>query len=265
MRKRTNACNLNHQTPLFRHKPQRPASELRRNCIFEQRKKVKYQEAIDLLAQHKDERGIAHFEKSPIAGLKSFGMGLTTIKQLAKGKSKNNELARELWNSEYLEAKHLACLLSDSNKYEREELQTMALNAGHWMLTHSFLQNVMSKAKNQVSISDEWRISDNDQLRSCGFGMLYYMVKDKKIADDYFAAIIPEIESKLQGESNFVKDQMNNALFAIGKRSSSLHRASLEAAKQIGKVEVDYGDNSCEALDVVKHLSSERILGKFKK
>lgn len=225
---------------------------------------MNYQEAIDLLEQHKDERGIAHFEKAPIAGLKSFGMGLTVIKKLAKGMSKDNELARELWNSEYLEAKHLACLLTDAKKFEREELHEMALHAGHWMLTHSFLQNVMAKAKNQVSISDEWRKSEDDQLRSCGFGMLYYMVKDKKISDDYFMPLVAQIESQLQSESNFVKDQMNTALFAIGKRSAPLHQASLQAAKKIGKVEVDYGDNSCQAMDVVKHLSSERLVEKFK-
>jgi 3-methyladenine DNA glycosylase AlkD len=224
---------------------------------------VNYQEAIDLLEQHKDERGIAHFKKAPIAGLKSFGMGLTSIKKLAKGMSKDNELARELWNSEYLEAKHLACLLTDAKKIEREELHEMALNAGHWMLTHSFLQNVMAKAKNQVSISDEWRKSEDDQLRSCGFGMLYYMVKDKKISDDYFMPLVAQIQSQLQSESNFVKDQMNTALFAIGKRSAALHQASLQAAKKIGKVEVDYGDNSCQAMDVVKHLSSERLVEKF--
>lgn len=190
-------------------------------------------------------------------------MGLTVIKKLAKGMSKDNELAQKLWNSEYLEAKHLACLLSDPKKYEQKELQAMALNAGHWMLTHSFLQNVMAKAKNQVSISDEWRSSEIDQLRSCGFGMLYYMVKDKKISDDYFMPLIAQIQSQLQGESNFVKDQMNTALFAIGKRSADLHKVSLQAAKQIGKVEVDYGDNSCQAMDVVKHLSSDRLVEKF--
>lgn len=237
--------------------------ELLRNCNFDKRMNVKYQDAIDLLHQHQDERGIAHFEKSPIPGLKSFGMGLTIIKKLAKGMPKNNALALELWHSEYLEAKHLACLLTNAKEHDHETLEEMALNAGHWMLTHSFLQNVMSKAKNQVSISDAWRQSEVDQLRSCGFGMLYYMVKDKKISDDYFMPLILQIQDQLQSESNFVKDQMNNALFAIGKRSALLHRTALRAAKQIGKVEVDYGDNSCQAVDVVKHLSSERMMNLF--
>lgn len=223
------------------------------------------QEALSLLEAHKNERGISNFQKNPIEGLKSFGMGLTVIKKLTKGLSKSNHLSQELWHSAYLEAKLLACLIAEPKKYSVKELETMALEAGHWMVTHTFLQNVMAKALSQVEISDAWRESPNTQLRTCGFGMLYYMVKDKNISDDYFLAIIPVIESQIQKESNFVKDQMNNALFAIGQRSAPLHQRSLAAAKKMGKVHVDYGDNSCEAVDVVKHLSSERVLGKFNK
>ncbi len=38
------------------------------------------------------------------------------------------------------------------------------------------------------------------------------------------------------------------------------------AASAIGKVEVDYGDdNSCQALDIVKSLTSDYVLKKFGK
>lgn len=222
-------------------------------------------EVIDLLYEHRNERGISNYQKNPIPGLQSFGMGLGVIKQLAKGLKKDNNLSEDLWQADYLEAKLMACLISLPKELSTPQLEKMALSAGNWMITHTFLQNVMSKALDQVTISDMWRNSEQNQLRCCGFGMLYYLVKDKTVSDDYFVALIPEIELKLQTESNFVKDQMNTALLAIGQRSAVLHKACLAAALRIGKVVVDYGDNSCQAVDVVKHLSSERVLGKFKK
>ena len=58
---------------------------------------------------------------------------------------------------------------------------------------------------------------------------------------------------------------MNNALWMIGQRSKPLNIQAIEIAKKIGKIEVDYGDNSCQAIDVLKHLTGERIQQKFAK
>jgi hypothetical protein len=49
----------------------------------------------------------------------------------------------------------------------------------------------------------------------------------------------------------------------VGKRSKRLNTAALKAAKSIGKVHVDYGDNGCEVLDVVKHLTSPALKKKL--
>lgn len=63
----------------------------------------------------------------------------------------------------------------------------------------------------------------------------------------------------LQKEENFVRDAMNNAVLGIGSRNQSVYPKALRTAQNIGRVEVDYGDNSCRALDVVKHLNSDRM------
>ena len=49
----------------------------------------------------------------------------------------------------------------------------------------------------------------------------------------------------------------------IGKRSAKLNKAALKAAKAIGPVQIDYGDTSCEPLDVVKHLTSDYVRNKL--
>ena len=72
------------------------------------------------------------------------------------------------------------------------------------------------------------------------------------------------MKDELQNEENFVKDAMNTALWMIGQRSKHLNALVLDAANTIGKVEVDYGDNSCKAMDLTEHLTSERIQKKLK-
>ena len=52
-------------------------------------------------------------------------------------------------------------------------------------------------------------------------------------------------------------------MLSIGKRNVHLHAKTLAVARSIGPVEVDYGDNSCEPVDIVKHMTSDWLLKKL--
>jgi hypothetical protein len=68
----------------------------------------------------------------------------------------------------------------------------------------------------------------------------------------------------IQDQRIALGDAMSGALMGIGKRSKKLNRAAIRAAKAIGPVDVDYGDdNSCEPLNVLKHLTSDYLKKKF--
>ncbi len=59
------------------------------------------------------------------------------------------------------------------------------------------------------------------------------------------------------------KEVMCAALIGIGKRNAKLNKAAIRAVKAIGPVEIDDGDNNCEPVDVLKHLTSEYLKEKF--
>lgn len=216
-----------------------------------------------LLEANKNERGMQAWEKVGNPAFRSYGLGLTQIKKLAKGVTKSQPLADELWRSDLWDAKQLACLVGEPKTLSSEALDTMAAETKNWMLGHVFLQNVMAKSPLLQQKFEDWKGHKDDGIRSLGWGCLGYLAKSKKMDDAYFPAHVKHISAQLQGEANFVKDSMNNALFAISQRSKSLYADGLAAAKSIGPVEVDYGENSCQALDVIKHLTSPRIAGKF--
>ena len=57
---------------------------------------------------------------------------------------------------------------------------------------------------------------------------------------------------------------MAGALIGMGKRNKKLNKAAIAAAKAIGPIDVDYGDdNRCEPVDVLKHLTSDYLKKKF--
>ncbi|MDF1841781.1 MAG: DNA alkylation repair protein [Rubripirellula sp.] len=224
-----------------------------------------------LLKENKNERGIAHWKKRP-RKLKSFGIGLTQLRKFAKQIGRDHKLALQLWKSDVYDAKILGLLVDEPKRvtYEQAELQVEQLGEG--MLVHVFASCDATLAKTPFAfeLANEWMDHQDPVRRQCGFSLLYELSKKKKLAgmdDEYLLERIQFIQDHIREEEMWVRESMNSALFAIGKRNLKLNRAAIRAAKVIGPVEIDYGDdNSCEPLDVLKHLDSkalqERLKGK---
>ncbi len=220
-------------------------------------------EIYSLLEKNKNQRGIENWEKFKIQNWTSFGIGLTQLKALAKQLGKNHDLAVELWKEPNYDVKTISILIEEPKKVDKQQIEVMVNDVNMWIMSHTWVQNLFSKVSFAKELAEEWRQSENDLKRRCGYSYLYYLSLDKKTPDSYFVPIISFIENNIQQEENFVKDAMNNVLFAVGKRSKLLNSQCLEVAKNIGKITVDYGDNSCEAVDVIKHLTTKRIQQKL--
>ena len=100
-----------------------------------------------------------------------------------------------------------------------------------------------SESRSRISFADDYateRIYEDAHLLNC----------------------IDHIQDTIHGEEMWVREAMNTALMGIGKRNKKLNQAAIRAAKAIGPI--DYGDdNSCEPLDVLKHLTSDYLKKKL--
>ena len=96
-----------------------------------------------------------------------------------------------------------------------------------------------------------------------GYGLLYEVSKStKKTAPDdaFFLESIEHIRKTFDGEGRSVRASMGGALIGIGKRNATLNAAALELARAIGPIR--FG-TEFEPLDVVKHLTSDRLREKL--
>jgi 3-methyladenine DNA glycosylase AlkD len=227
-------------------------------------------QVLALLKANRNERGIAHWKKRGIKSskLKSFGIGLTQLRKLAKQIGRDHELALQLWKSDYYEAKIIGLLIDDPKRVSREqaEEQVDGLNAG--MLAHVFASCDATLAKTPFAfeLARDWMESKDDTRRRCGYSLLYELSKKniKAMDDAYLLDRIDHIRDTIHDEEMWVRESMNTALMGIGKRNKKLNKAAIRAAKAIGPVEIDYGDdNSCEPLDVLKHLTSDYLKKKL--
>jgi len=227
-------------------------------------------QVIQLLRQHRDARGTAHWEArqpqdSPV---KSLGIGLTRLRKLAKEIGRDHRLALQLWASDVYDAKIIGLLIDEPKKMTREQVEQQVEDVGLGMLSHVFASCDATLAKSPLAfeVARDWMDSPDALRRQCGFALLYELSK-KKVAgldDDYLLERIAHIREQIHAESMWVREAMNTALMGIGKRNKKLNQAAIRAAKAIGPVAIDYGEeNRCEPLDVLKHLTSDHLQRKL--
>ena len=227
-------------------------------------------EFLELLEANGDERGIRNWERlgPRTGGLKSFGIGLTKLRKLARQVGRNRDLARTLWESDVYDAKLVALLIDEPGAMTREQAERQVEALGGGALAHVFASCDATLAKTPfvVPLADEWVRSPDPVRRSCGYGLLYEVSKfsGRKAPDEgYFLDHIAHIGETIDAESSDVRLAMGTALMGMGKRSAKLNAAALKVAEAVGPIEFESVSGKCEPFDVAKHLVTERLAEKL--
>lgn len=228
---------------------------------------MKKTEVIALLKQNSNERGIAHWKKKPRT-LKSFGIGLTQLRKLAKQVGRDHKLALQLWKSNIYDAKIMGLLIDDPKQLSREQAEEQVEELNEGMLSHVFAScdATLAKAPFAFELACDWMDCNDPVRRRCAYGLVYELSKKnvEGMDDAWCLDRIDHIRNAIHGEEMWVRESMNGALIGIGKRNRKLNKAAIRAAKAIGSVDVDYGDdNNCEPVDVMKHLTSDYLKKKL--
>jgi len=163
----------------------------------------------------------------------------------------------------------IGLLIDDPKRLTRELAEQQIEDVHIGMLAHVFAScdATLAKASFALDLAIEWMASGDSMRRRCGFLLLYELSKDgknKALDDMFFHEYIDRIQNEIHNEDNWVRDAMNTALMGIGKRNVGLNTAAIRAARVIGPVTIDYGDdNRCQPVDVLKHLTSDYLKKKF--
>lgn len=228
-------------------------------------------EVLALLELERDERGMNNWEKlgSKTAGMQSYGIGLTGLRKLAKQIGRNRELARALWETDVYDAKIIALLIDDPKQITRNQAEKQVEELTGGILSHVFASCDATLAKTSfvVDLAGQWVQSDDAVRRECGYGLLYEASKfsgKKAPTEDFFLAHIERIADTIDDESEKVRLAMGTALMGIGKRSATLNAAALKVANAVGPIEFTSANGKCEAFNVTKHLTTDRLKEKFR-
>lgn len=230
------------------------------------------QEVLELLEAERDERGIQHWERlgDRTAGMRSYGIGLTKLRKLAKKIGRDHELAAKLWVTDVYDARVIALLIDEPKKITRAQAERQVEQLSGGMLTHVFAScdATLAKAPFALELADDWVRSDDPVRRDCGYGLLYEASKwkGKKAPDEaYFLDHVERIDKAIDNEPENVRMSMGAALMGIGKRSKALNTAALKVARRVGPIEFTSASGNCDPFDVAKHLTAEPLQKKLAK
>ncbi|MCU0755493.1 MAG: DNA alkylation repair protein [Xanthomonadales bacterium] len=227
-------------------------------------------EVLALLEAERDERGVRHWERlgDATGGLRSVGLGLTRLRQLAKQIGRDRTLAGALWGSDLYEARVLALLIDDPAQLTRAQAEHQVEHLDGGQLAHVFAScdATLAKAPFVVELAEAWVRSADPVRRDCGHGLLYEISKfsgRKAPAEGWFLQQVERIAAEIDTAPERVRLAMGAALMGIGKRSAALNAAALRVAQATGPIAFTSASGECEPFDVAKHLSNERLRAKL--
>ena len=186
-----------------------------------------------------------------------FGVSYANLRKLAKRLAPDHRLARELWSSGNHDARVLATMIDEPALLSAHILRLRIGDVDNYVLADA-LASLVGRSSLRERMAREWTAEPGDEWAgAAGWSLVaaQAMDADTTLPDSYFSHRLAFIEERLAMAANRVRHSMNGALIAIGCRSPHLRQAAEEAARRIGKVEVDHGRTSCKTPDAIPYLS----------
>jgi 3-methyladenine DNA glycosylase AlkD len=151
------------------------------------------------------------------------GVNLTKLRALAKLLKTQQDLARELWETEDTAARLLAILICRPKAFERDELDVM-VRAARTPKVHDWLVNyVVKKNPHSEELRRAWFTDPDPVVASAGWALPAERVVKKPEGLD-LAGLLDVIEAEMKDAPDRLQWAMNNCLAQIGIEHAG-HRA----------------------------------------
>jgi 3-methyladenine DNA glycosylase AlkD len=212
------------------------------------------QESLATLKKHGKPQTAAIYRRHG-AGDNVFGVLTSEIVKLQKRIKVDHALAMELWKTGNAEARILALQVADPEKLTRSDADRMVKD-GPVRFVGSYLSALVARS----TIADEtmraWVKSPDESRREAGYGILGARLRDDpdSVSDADAEKLLVTIEKEIHASPNWARRAMNGALISIGVYKPALRKKAIEAARRVGKVEVDHGETSCKTPEAVPYI-----------
>ncbi|MFH0989127.1 MAG: DNA alkylation repair protein [bacterium] len=221
-------------------------------------------DVLKVLKEHANPNIVAAHAHYGVETKKAFGISAPILHRLAKQIGINQILSRELWKTEYLEARALAALIGDPVHVTQGQMQKWVSDFDNWAVCDACCLYLFRKTPFAYEKAIEWCLDNAEYIRRAGFVMIAVLaVHDKKTDDSVFINLFPLLLRGATDERNFVKKAVNWALRQIGKRNRNLNVKAIKLALTMKKI--DSSAARWIASDALRELRSPAVQQRVRK
>jgi 3-methyladenine DNA glycosylase AlkD len=193
-------------------------------------------ETLDELRSYADPAGVQGMSRFGIRPSSRVlgGPNLPTLRRIAKRLGRDPALAEDLWTSGVHEARILATLVADPERFSRDDAERWVQSLDAWDVCDQLCSNLLSRTSFAYECARAWTARDEEFVERAGFALIAALaVHDGSAGDERFLAFLPLIERAAADPRNFVRKAVSWALRQIGKRNLALNAAAIDAAERI--------------------------------
>jgi 3-methyladenine DNA glycosylase AlkD len=166
---------------------------------------------------------------------RALGIPHGVQRQIARKIKRNHERAFELWESGIMEARFIASITADPNRFSAANARQWASSFDSWDIVDG-VSDLFVDTDAWKELIGEFAADGREFVRRTAFAMMAWsVVHRKKEPEATFLSFLPIIEAHATDDRNFVKKAVNWALRSIGKRSMAMHGAALAVAERLAR------------------------------
>lgn len=207
----------------------------------------------------RDPKNIAGMVRFGISAHGTLGVPVPKLRHLAKRIGTDHALALGLWETDIHEARVLATMIADPDKFMPSEADAWTADFDSWDICDQACMNLYRWTPFAWKKIREWADDEREFVRRAGFALIAALASgDKNAPDAKFTALLPLIRRHSRDERNFVRKAVNWALRGIGKRNLRLNAAATRTARSLQKIE----SKSARwiAADAIRELGDRKII-----
>ena len=163
-----------------------------------------------------------------------LGLGVPTLRSIARSLGRDHALALELWRAGYLEARLLASMIDEPGRVTAPQMERWARDFDSWALCDGCCQELFSKSRLAWPKAFDWSRRPEEFVKRAGFALVAQLaVHDREATDVPFLRFLSVIEREATDGRPYVRKGVNWSLRQIGKRNPTLRRAAIVSAERI--------------------------------
>lgn len=194
---------------------------------------------------------------------RAMGIPVPLLRKMSRVYRNEHELAIELWNSGWHEARILAPMVADPKQTTSELVDRWTEEFDAWDICDQCCQNLFRLTSFAYDKVYEYALREEEFVRRTAFALMATLaVGDKAAEDERFLPFFGLIERTSGDSRNFVRKAVNWALRQIGKRNQRLHREALEMSRRL----VSMSDKTAVWIgkDALRELSDPKVMARIR-